>query len=118
TVAGTSWSLEPGQRTLRTEIDFDNPEGVLRPGMYIHAMIETQRPNAWTLPSAAIVVRDGQTYCFRVEGGKAFRTGLRIGARDGAAVEVLKKLRRPEKPGEKARWDELTADEELVTTNP
>ena len=69
-VAGTSWSLEPGQRTLRTEIDFDNPEGLLRPGMYIHAMIEAQRPNAWTLPSAAIVVRDGQTFCYRLDGAK------------------------------------------------
>lgn len=118
TVAGTSWSLEPGQRTLRTEIDFDNAEGLLRPGMYIHAMIETQRPNAWTLPSAAIVVRDGQTFCYRSEGNKAVRMALRIGARDGATVEVFKKLRRPEKPGEKARWVDLTGDEQVVVTNP
>src|SRR5207249_329803 len=40
TVAGSSWSLEPGQRTLRTEIDFANPGELLRPGMYAHAVIE------------------------------------------------------------------------------
>jgi len=118
TVAGTSWSLEPGQRTLRSEIDFDNPQGLLRPGMYIHAMIETQRHDAWTLPSAAIVVRDGQTYCFRMEGGKAVRTALRIGAREGTVVEVFKQLRRPEKPGDKSRWEDLTGQEQVIVTNP
>jgi RND family efflux transporter MFP subunit len=118
TVAGTSWSLEPGQRTLRTEIDFPNPDGILRPGMYVHALIDAQRPDAWTLPSAAILVRDGQTFCYRVEDGKAVRTLLRVGGRDGATVEVLKKQRRPEKPGEKARWEDLTGTEQVVVTRP
>ena len=33
TVARTSWSLDPGSRTLRTEVDVPNPDGRLRPGM-------------------------------------------------------------------------------------
>ena len=53
-VTGSSWSLEPGQRTLRTEIDFDNPEGVLRPGMYAHAVIQVEQPNAWVIPATAL----------------------------------------------------------------
>jgi RND family efflux transporter MFP subunit len=118
TVAGTSRSLEPGQRTLRTEIDLPNPDGLLRPGMYVHALIEAQRPVAWTVPLAAVVVRDGQTFCYRVEGGKAVRTPLRVGAREGGTVEVLKKQRRPDKPGDKARWEDLTGDESIVVTRP
>src|SRR5581483_7726005 len=90
----------------------------LRPGMYVHALIETKRPNAWTVPSAAILVRDGQTFCFRVVDGKAVRTPLRIGGRDNGTVEVLKKQRRPEKPGEKARWEDLTGAEQVIVTRP
>jgi RND family efflux transporter MFP subunit len=117
-VAGTSWSLEPGQRTLRTEIDLDNADGLLRPGMFVHALIGAERPNSWTLPSSAIIVRDGQTFCFRLDGDKAVRTPLKIGGRAGATVEVLKKQRRPDKPGDKPRWEDLAGDERIVVTKP
>jgi RND family efflux transporter MFP subunit len=117
-VAGTSWSLEPGQRTLRTEIDLDNTDGLLRPGMYVHALIAAERADAWTVPSAAIVVRDGQTFCYRLDGGKAVRTPLKIGGRAGATVEVLKKQRRPDKPGDKPRWEDLAGDEKVIVTKP
>jgi hypothetical protein len=86
--------------------------------MYVHALIEAQRPGAWTVPSAAVVVRDGQTFCYRVEDGKAVRTPLRVGAREGGTVEVLKKQRRPDKPGDKARWEDLAGDEAVVVTRP
>ena len=39
TVARTSWVLESGSRTLRTEIDLPNKDGRLRPGMYVYAQI-------------------------------------------------------------------------------
>ena len=32
-VVRTSWSMEPGSHTLRTEIDLPNEKGFLRPGM-------------------------------------------------------------------------------------
>jgi hypothetical protein len=90
----------------------------LRPGMYVHALIAAEHADAWTLPSAAIVVRDGQTFCYRLDGGKAVRTPLKIGGRVGATVEVLKKQRRPDKPGEKPRWEDLTGDERVITNRP
>jgi hypothetical protein len=74
----------------------------------------TERPHAWTIPSAAVLVRDPQTFCFRLQDGKAVRTLLRVGARAGDAVEVLKKQRRPEKPGERARWEDLTGAEMVI----
>jgi HlyD family secretion protein len=116
-VTGTSWSLDPGQRTLRTEIDFDNADGTLRPGMYAHALLEAEQPNAWTLPAAAVVRRDQQTFCFLLEDGKAVRTLVRTGAQDGARVEVCKKLGRPRTPGEKARWEDFTGAERVVASH-
>ncbi len=47
-----SWEKSPAPRgrstrpsgTLRTEIDLPNPEGILRPGMYCHSMIDVEQP--------------------------------------------------------------------------
>jgi HlyD family secretion protein len=113
-VAGSSWSLDRGQRTLRTEVDFDNPEGVLRPGMYAHALIDVEKPDAWTLPSKALVTRDGQTFCYFLEDGKAVRTPVRVGFHAGGLVEVVKKQARPNKPGEEPRWLNFTGAESVI----
>jgi len=114
-VTGSSWSLEPGQRTLRTEIDFDNPEGVLRPGMYAQAVIQVEQPNAWVVPATALWSRDGLTYCWCLEGDKVVRTAVRIGLRQGGLAEVLKKQRVPGRPGEKPRWEDLAGNEQVVS---
>ena len=82
-VAGTSWALEAKQRTLRVEIDFPNPTGELRPGMYAYARIRGQDSKVLAIPAAAIESRDGAHFCFLVENGKAVRTPIKIGARQG-----------------------------------
>lgn len=117
-VAGSSWSLEPGQRTLRTEVDFDNPRGRLRPGMYAHAIIEVEQADAWTLPAATILTRDGQTFCYCANSGKAVRTPVKVGVRRGDVLEILKMQQRPAKPGDKARWVNCTGVEQVIATNP
>lgn len=115
-VAGTSWALEPSQRTLRTEIDFDNPDGELRPGMYAHAAIDVERPNTWTVPPAALLARDGETFCFIVADGMAVRTPVKVGVRTSTVIELLKKQRRAETPGEKPTWVNITGTETIVTS--
>lgn len=117
-VAGSAWSLEPGQRTLRTEIDFDNPKELLRPGMYAHAYIPTEQLNTFSLPSSSVVIRDGQSFCYRVEDGKAVKTVIRIGEREGDRVEVLKKLSRRKRAGEPVRWEDFSGKELVIVSNP
>jgi HlyD family secretion protein len=114
-VTGSSWMLEPSQRTLRTEIDFDNPNGVLRPGMYAHALIDVEQADAWTLPSETILTRDGLTFCYFLENGKAVRTNLKAGIRLGGTTEVLKKQSHPAKAGEKPEWIDFTGRELAIT---
>ena len=118
TIAGSSWSLEPGQRTLRAEIDFDNPKELLRPGMYAHASIAVEQPNTFSLPASSVVIRDGQSFCYRVEEGKAVKTVIRIGAREGDRVEVQKKLGRRKPSGAAARWEDFSGKEIVIVSNP
>jgi HlyD family secretion protein len=116
-VVGSSWSLDPGQRTLRTEIDFDNADGFLRPNMYIYAAIEVRQPGAWMVPVSAFVTRDGLTYGFIVEYGKAVKTPVKVGGRDGDAVQVLKRQLPASKPGAPPRWVDVVGDEKFIIDN-
>jgi RND family efflux transporter MFP subunit len=117
-VAGTSWSLDPSQRTLRTEIDFPNPDGMLRPGMYCHSLIDVEHADTWEIPASAVLVRDETTFCYEVRDGKTHRLPLRLGLRDGKFVEVLKMQLRPKTPGDPPTWFNPTGKESLVTTKP
>jgi RND family efflux transporter MFP subunit len=117
-VRGTAWSLDPSQRTLRTEIDFDNPDEMLRPGMYVHALIDVERPKSWVIPAGAVLVRDALNFCYVVRDDKTHRLPLRPGLRDGELIEVLKVQAPPLKPGDSPRWVDLRGGESIVTTKP
>jgi RND family efflux transporter MFP subunit len=109
-------SLDPQARTLRTEIDVPNPEGKLLPGMYVQATITVRHPNVWTLPASAVLTEGDQTFCYRVEGGKAVRTALQVGLRGGGLVEVVKKQTKAPSD-EEEHWEGFTGQEEVVS-NP
>jgi RND family efflux transporter MFP subunit len=116
-VKRSSWALDPKARTLRTEIDVDNPGARLRPGMYAYATITVVHANTWTLPAKAVVAKDEQTFCFRVENDKAIRTPVKIGIREGQVIEVLKKQTKPPKPGEAGTWEDFTDEDKIATSN-
>jgi hypothetical protein len=90
TVTRTGWSLEARSRTLLTAIDLPNPDGLLRPGMYAYAAVTVSLPEAWTLPSAAVVKQGDTLVAFLVRDGKATRVTLQTGYNDGKSVEVLR----------------------------
>jgi HlyD family secretion protein len=117
TVTRTSYAYDPRARTLRTEIDLPSAGGKLRPGMYVRATIVVEHKNAWALPASAVVTEGEQSYCYRVENGKAVRTPLRVGISGEGLVEILKKRTKPAKPGEGGVWEDLRGDEEIIEGN-
>jgi len=115
----TSWSLDRTARTLLAEIDVPDPQGKLRPGMYVSATITAERPCARTLPLSAVVTEGDvtvgyRTYCFVVDSGKALRTLIETGVRDSQRVELLKKQTKPATPDAGEKWEELTGNEEVI----
>lgn len=88
-VSRVAWGLDPGMRTLRTEIDLPNAQRRLRPGMYALASIAVDYPDRLALPAAALVKQGDAVVCFRIQDGKAVRLPVRIGVSDGAWTEVL-----------------------------
>ncbi len=94
TVTRTSWILDSGTRTLRTEIDLPNEDGKLRPGMYAYAKVKVaERSDALTLPKTAIMTSNGQSYCYTIDAdGQIMRTRIDIGIRAGDDIEIVSGL--------------------------
>ncbi|MDB5307343.1 MAG: bepD 3 [Gemmataceae bacterium] len=109
-VARTSWSLEPGSRTLRTEIDLPNEKGEVRPGTYVYARLTVALPAAWAVPAAAVGKTGDEQVIYLVEGGKAVRVSAQLLFGDGQFTQV----RRYKKPGA-ADWTNVTGSESVAT---
>jgi RND family efflux transporter MFP subunit len=118
TVTRASRSLNPQTRTLRTQIDLPNDESKLLPGMFVNATIIAEHKHVWALPVAAVVTQGEQSFCYRVENGKALRTPIQIGLRGTEMIEVLKKQEKPAKGGGEAAWEDLTGEETVVASDP
>jgi multidrug resistance efflux pump len=117
TVARTSWSLNRTARTLRTEIDVEDPD--IRPNNYAFATITAERPKVLALPASSIITQGDITqgyehFCFRVEQDKALKTPVQIGARAGDLVEVIMKQTRPARPGQEIPWEKFSGKEKIV----
>lgn len=109
-VARSSWSLEPGSRTLRTEIDLPNEKGLLRPGTYVHAKLTAELPAAWSVPAAAVGKVGDESVVYLVEGGKAVRVAVQLLKGDAQFTQV----RRYKRPGA-ADWTDVTGAEQVAT---
>jgi RND family efflux transporter MFP subunit len=69
-VARIASALQPGTRTLQTEIDVANPDGILTPGTYCLVALEVPRKTpSLILPSEAIIFNRGGLSVAVVEDG-------------------------------------------------
>ncbi len=103
-VARSGWSLDPGTRTLRVEIDVDNASGTLRQGMYVTSELKAAvRENVLALPRASVLTMDKVTFCHVIDTtGKVSRAFVRLGIQSGAEVEIR---------------SGLTGDEQVIGAN-
>ena len=107
-VRRTAWSLEPGSRTLRTEIDLPNGKGLIHPGTYVFAKLTAELPSAWAVPATAIMKVGDDSVLHLVEGGKAVRVTVQL-LRGDAKITQVKAYK---KHG--ADWTEFTGSESIA----
>jgi RND family efflux transporter MFP subunit len=82
-------ALAPGTRTLLTEIDVPNPDGLLRPGMYCTVELHIPRKTpSLTVPADAIVFNDDGVRVAVVKDGVAHFHKVTIARDLGTQVEV------------------------------
>lgn len=78
-------------RSTRVRIDLPNPNGVLRPGMFVSVALQLREKRQALAVPATAVQQMGEEYVVFVAGhdGEFTRRPVRVGARTGALVEVL-----------------------------
>jgi len=106
-VKRTSWSLHRDTRTLRAEIDLENPDKRLLPNMYAYGRVDIKKTDVWALPAASVIELGNHNCCFILENGKAVRTPVQMGISDGKWIEVTKKQ-------VKDKWIDFNGDEEII----
>lgn len=91
-VRAVSPGVDAATRTGTVYADLTDPKG-LAAGAYLEGRIDTDRVRVATVPTAAVVLRDGFATLYTVEpkdGAHVVRARrVRTGARDGAHVELL-----------------------------
>jgi RND family efflux transporter MFP subunit len=117
-VVRTSGTLDVHGRTLRAQIDLQNPDNRLRPGHFVSARIESVQPGSLTIPATAVFVQNDQPMVVRIEDGKTVRTPVKLGVRQGNKVEVVKKQMKTARSDEGIEWSDFTGEEVLILANP
>jgi RND family efflux transporter MFP subunit len=92
--------LDRLSRTASLEIDLENPDHALKPGMLARVRVEVERRDGvvWAPKDALTVTneREGDRSLYRavvVEGGKAVERLVLLGLEDEGRVEILKGLK-------------------------
>ena len=91
TITRTANALDPGSRTLLTEIQLANPTGLLMPGMYARIdFITVRREPPLLVPGDALMIRsDGPQVALIGDGDRIHVAHVSLGRDYGDKVEIL-----------------------------
>lgn len=94
TVSRFANALDLQTRTMETEIDFENHNGRLYPGMYAQTVLQTSgRKDAVLVPLEALSQRHGETHVMVVNGQNVVEErALKLGLQGKSRAEVLSGL--------------------------
>jgi RND family efflux transporter MFP subunit len=88
-VARIADALQPGTRTLLTEVDVPNPDGALQPGVYCTVQLKIPRQSpALIVPASAIIFNQNGMQVAVVENGVAHLRKIAITTDSGTEVEI------------------------------
>jgi membrane fusion protein, multidrug efflux system len=88
-VARSAHALDPKNRTLPVELDVQNPDGALAPGMYpaVKWPVRRTHPGLF-VPRTAVVTTTERTFVIRPRNGRNEWVDVTKGAPDGDLIEV------------------------------
>jgi RND family efflux transporter MFP subunit len=89
TVTRIASALQPGSRTLLTEVDVQNPDGLLSPGIYctVELLIPRKTPSM-IIPADAVVFDENGQHVAVVENGTVHLQKITVARDFGTEVEV------------------------------
>lgn len=93
TIVRFSQAVDQDTRTMAVEIDIDNKDHLLKPGMFSNVSLAVEtHPNAITVPSMAILKDEQGQYLFVVQSDTALRRPVQTGLELNGNTEILSGL--------------------------
>jgi len=90
--------IDPVTRAMRAEVEVENTESLLRPGMFVEvSIIKEQRKGVPVAPREAVTDRGGKWVVFVLKGQQVSKQEVVLGLGDDEIVEIRKGL----EPGER-----------------
>ncbi len=85
--------VDVGGRSFMVRAQIANNDGLLVPGLFAQVELELERKeNALLIPEAALMPAGDKQYVYRIDDGKAVRTEVALGMRQGDMVEIISGL--------------------------
>jgi membrane fusion protein (multidrug efflux system) len=85
--------VDPDGRSLSLRIAVPNPDGILKPGLFVRANVIVERQeNAILVPEQAIMPRGDKLFVFKVVEDKAKLTEVAVGLRAYGRAEIVRGL--------------------------
>ena len=81
--------LDPQTRSVTARAALPNPDGVLKPGMFLTVKLRQDSQRVVTIPEQALVPEEGRQFVFVVASGRAEKREVTIGRRQPGRVEVV-----------------------------
>ncbi|MFO2971137.1 efflux RND transporter periplasmic adaptor subunit [Legionella pneumophila serogroup 10] len=86
-------NLDPLTRSVNVQINLNNKEGLLKPGMFVRANVVLRfTQSVLTVPNNAVLEIDNATFVFVQNGTTYDRTAVKLGARDDKYTEIKEGL--------------------------
>ena len=80
--------IDPNTRAILVRAILSNRDGALKPGMLLKVQVASASRTGASVPELAVVGDGADRYVFTVRDGKAKRTPVKTGLRDGGLIEV------------------------------
>lgn len=92
TIVSIDSRLDPTTRAITVRAELPNPDGKLKPGMFLNVRLQEERGQVLMIPEQALVPEEGRQFVFLVSDEHAHKRQVSIGRRKPGKVEIISGL--------------------------
>jgi membrane fusion protein, multidrug efflux system len=92
TIVSIDSRLDPTTRAITVRAELPNPDGMLKPGMFLNVRLQEERGQVLMIPEQALVPEEGRQFVFLVSDEHARKREVSIGRRKPGKVEIISGL--------------------------
>lgn len=95
-VTNIALAADPQSKAYPIKVQLENPEHLLKPGMFAEVHLENRKGEVLVVPREAVINTGGRDMAWVVEDGKAVNRPVTVGVSDGKQIEIKSGLQEGE----------------------